>query len=156
MTNTLTNQEEIIGKVLKLFISQKGNSTRVVKEKLYLDSNGIRDDKFYNKDTNRSVLMSSLRSYHIAQDHNIVMSHGSLGENILMDYNPYNLLLGTKIKIGEATLEITQNCTLCKSLTQVDNKLPKVLKDDRGIFAKVISSGTISQNDKVILLKSED
>ena len=152
MHSTSINQEQTVGKVLELFISKKGSSSRVVREKLYLDSPGVVDDKFYNKDINRSVLISSLKSYNMAQEQNIVIEYGTLGENILIDYNPYNLPEGTQIKIGEVTLEVSQRCTLCKSLTKVDNKLPKILKDDRGIFTKVIKSGFIHQNDKVTLL----
>jgi len=152
MPTTLINQEQTVGKVLELFISQKGSSSRTLREKLYLDSPGVVDDKFYNKDINRSVLISSLKSYNMAQEHNIAIEYGTLGENILIDYNPYNLPEGTQIKIGEVTLEISQSCTLCKSLTKVDNKLPKILKDDRGIFTKVIKSGFIHKNDKVALL----
>jgi MOSC domain-containing protein YiiM len=72
-----------------------------------------------------------------------------LGENILIDYNPYDLPVGTKLEIGEVVLEISQHCTLCKSLTKVDNALPKLLKNDRGIFAKVVKSGNISLKDKI-------
>jgi len=152
MPSTLVNQEQTVGKILELFISQEGNSNRIVKEKLYLDSAGVIDDKFYNKDINRSVLISSLKSYNIADENNISISYGALGENILMNYNPYHLAVGTQIKIGEVILEISQSCTLCKSLTKVDKKLPKVLKNDRGVFTKVIKSGFIHQNDKITLL----
>ncbi|MEJ2414682.1 MAG: MOSC domain-containing protein, partial [Sulfurimonas sp.] len=56
-----------------------------------------------------------------------------------VDINPYSLIPGEKLQIGETLFEITQNCTLCKGLSSVNSKLPKVLKNDRGIFAKVIS-----------------
>ena len=152
MPNTEINQNQVIGKVLKLFISQKGSSTRIVRDKLYLDNGGVIDDKFHNKDINRSVLISSTKSYDMALENNISMDSGALGENILIDYNPYDLPIGTQVKIGDVTLEITQNCTLCKSLTKVDNKLPKILKDDRGVFSKVIKSGFIYINDSITLL----
>ena len=151
MTNILVNQEQIVGKVLNLFISEENSSTRRIKNKLYLDIAGVIGDKFYNKDINRSVLISSLKSYNIADENNISMKYGALGENILMNYNPYHLTEGTQIKIGEVILEISQHCTLCKSLTKVNTKLPKVLKNDRGVFAKVIKSGFIYQNDTVII-----
>jgi len=151
MPNTEINQNQVVGKVLKLFISQKDSSTRIVRDKLYLDNGGVIDDKFHNKDINRSVLISSTKSYDMALENNISMESGDLGENILIDCNPYNLPIGTQVKIGEVTLEITQNCTLCKSLTKVDNKLPKILKDDRGVFSKVLKSGFIYLHDSITL-----
>ncbi len=137
-----------IGEVLELFISKKSV------DKMLLDKKGVINDKFYAKDINRSVLISSIDSYKLAQDRDIELDYGQLGENILIDYNPYRLKSGARIQIGEAILEISQNCTLCKSLTKIDNKLPKLLKDDRGIFAKVIKAGEIKERDKIYLIKN--
>ena len=152
ISDTKNQHNQVVGKVIKLFISQANNSSRVLKKNLSLDSAGVLTDKFYNKDTNRSVLISSNESYNIALNHNISMEDGALGENILIDYNPYHLPVETQIQIGEVILEITQNCTLCKSLTKVNNKLPKILKDDRGIFAKVVTSGYIYIGDEITIL----
>jgi len=134
------------GKVLNLFVSKSALST------IRLDRDGVVDDKFYGKDVQRSVLISTIESYKLAQDNGINPALGSLGENILIDYNPYHLSVGSRIKIGNSILEITQHCTLCKSLTKVNSKLPKILKDDRGIFAKVIEDGIIREGDKLYIL----
>ncbi len=143
----ITNQNrKLVGNILELFISKKSTN------KILLDKSGIIGDKFYGKDINRSVLISTMESYKIAQDKNINLEYGLLGENILMDYNPYHLDTGKQIQIGEVILEISQICTLCKSLTKIDNKLPKLLKDDRGIFAKVIKAGEIKNRDRVYIL----
>jgi MOSC domain-containing protein YiiM len=106
-------------------------------------------DKFYEKDPNRSVLIASVDSYKIAKEKGVDASFGALGENILIDFNPYKLAIGTNIEIGETTLEISQHCTICKSLAKVDNSLPKLLKNDRGIFAKVIKGGLINLDDEI-------
>ncbi len=139
-----------IGKVSSLYYSPLSGRIRV--DSFDLDIKGIVNDKHYDKDIDRSVLIASLDSYVLANRHGIDIANGLLGENILIDYNPYHLIAGTKVKIGEVTLEISQPCTLCKSLTKVDNKLPKLLKDDRGIFAKVIKPGSIRESDDIYLL----
>jgi len=140
----------INGNVIKLFISVKDKG-RESKESIELDDNGVCGDKFYAKNTERAILLTSLDSYKIAQDHGIEAEFSSLGENILMDLNPYHLTIGDKIIIGEVILEITHNCTLCKSLSKVNAKLPEILKNDRGIFAKTLKHGTIKINDKIII-----
>lgn len=145
---------ENVGKILKLFISIKdenGETKSIEKDKISLDSEGVLNDKFYAKDPHRSILLSSIESYRIAQENNLEMPYGSLGENILMDYNPYHLQVGDQIKVGELTLEITQNCTLCKGLSKVDSKAPKLLKEHRGIFAKTVTDGTIKIADTVYI-----
>jgi MOSC domain-containing protein YiiM len=138
------------GKILELFYST--NDGRVNTSKLSLDTKGVLEDKFYNKNIQRSVLIASQESYQLALSHGIDAPYSSLGENILIDYNPYHLKPGARLSIGDLVLEISQNCTLCNSLSKVDKKLPKILKDDRGIFAKVINSGTIQKGDSIYLI----
>ncbi len=139
-----------VGKILELFYSTtKG---RVSTSQLTLDKKGVIEDKYYDRDIQRSVLIASEQSYKLARSHGIKASYGVLGENILIDYNPYSLSPGTRIEIGSLVLEMSQNCTICNSLAKVDARLPKLLKNDRGIFAKVISSGTINKGDNIYLL----
>ena len=141
-----------VGKVLAFFISEKGHKERTQKSEILLDKNGVLGDKFYAKKVERSVLLTSYSSYTLALEHNISMEFGTLGENILIDYNPYHLLPGNKVKIGEAVIEIVQNCTICNHLSIVDKALPKLLKDDRGVFVKVVEEGRVNKGDKVYLL----
>ena len=139
-----------VGKILELFYSTVDG--RVNTTALVLDEKGVIEDKYYDKDTQRSVLITSLDSYKLAAKHDIDVPYSALGENLLIDYNPYHLRPGAKLVINDLELEISQNCTLCKSFAKVDVRLPKLLKDDRGIFAKVTSSGTIHKGDNIYLL----
>ncbi|MFT7002942.1 MAG: MOSC domain-containing protein YiiM [Sulfurimonas sp.] len=141
------------GSVLELFISVKGYENRFEKDKLILDEQGVQEDKFYAKNTQRAILIASIDSYEIASLNGISAPHSSLGENILVDINLYHLVPGNRLEIGNTLLEITQNCTICNSLSKVDSALPELLKNDRGIFAKVINSGTINREDSINILK---
>ena len=143
---------ESFGTVLELFISinSVGKENR---DEILVDENGILEDKFYAKGADRSILITSLDSYLLAKKSNIDMDYGSLGENILVDINPYGLNAGDIISFGDIELEITQNCTICNSLSKVDAKLPSVLKSDRGIFAKTLKSGKIRKGDVVKIVK---
>jgi len=134
------------GKVLQLFITKNDtNKTKETPQTIQIDAQGVVGDKFYAKDLERAILITSLQSYQLTQDNGIEIERGSLGENILIDVNPYHLVPGERLTIGNNILEITQNCTLCKGLSSVNTKLPKLLKNDRGIFAKFVSgSGVIS------------
>ncbi|WP_457746071.1 MOSC domain-containing protein [Sulfurimonas sp.] len=139
------------GKVLKLFITQNDEKkTRKEIQEISVDENGIIDDKFYAKNQQRAILITSIYSYDLTKENKIDITHGTLGENILIDINPYHLLPGETLTIGDTVLEITQNCTLCKGLSTLNSKLPKLLKNDRGIFAKVINgASSIKTSDKV-------
>lgn len=135
-------------KVINLFVSTK-ESGRESRESIDVEPNGIVDDKFYAKDLNRTILLSSLDSYTMAKESGIDVDYGLLGENIIVDMNPYHLTSGEKLTIGDLQLEITQNCTICNTLSKVDKRLPKLLKTDRGIFAKALNSATIKIGDSV-------
>jgi len=136
-----------VGKIIELFYSTKEG--RFNPPSLTLDEKGVNKDKFYDKNVQRSVLIASLDSYILAKEHGIDAPYSALGENILIDYNPYHLTPGAQLQIGSLVLEISQNCTLCNSLAKVNSKLPKVLKNDRGIFARVIKEGVIKKGDIV-------
>jgi MOSC domain-containing protein YiiM len=140
-----------VGNIISLYRSTTNG--RISTNKMRLDTKGIIDDKHYGQDLNRSVLLVSIVSYTIAKENGIDLSYGSLGENILIDYNPYHLETGKRVRIGdELILEISQHSTLCKSFAKLNSKLPKLLKDDRGIFAKVINPGSIKDGDTLYLL----
>ncbi len=140
------------GKILKLFTSTSGNSKRDEHKELILDEKGIIGDKFYDKNLDRSILLTSTESYQLARSNQIKINFGELGENLLIDYNPYHLPTGTQLKIGDVILEITQNCTICNHLSKIDKKLPKLLAHDRGIFVKVTKGGKLQLGDPIYLL----
>ncbi|HHD79126.1 MAG TPA: MOSC domain-containing protein, partial [Epsilonproteobacteria bacterium] len=58
-----------VGTIITLFISQEGTKGRVEKETLSLDEKGITSDKYYNKDIQRSILITSIQSYALAEEH---------------------------------------------------------------------------------------
>jgi len=141
------------GSVIELFMSVKGQENRENKEQILLDEKGVVGDKFHGKNIERSVLITSIKSYDLALSKGIEMPFGSLGENIMIDIDPYALSSGDKIEIGNVVLEITNNCTICNGLSKVDSSLPKLLADDRGIFAKTIQGGYIRKGDVANILK---
>jgi len=140
-----------VGKILSLYITTRDNTHPTQTRLLTLDEKGIVDDKHYNRNIERSILITSIESYRLVQENRIEMHYSALGENILMDYNPYRLPIGTQLHIGNTLLEISQPCTLCHHLGKIDKKLPKLLKENRGIFAKVIQSGSIQKDDSIYL-----
>ena len=143
-----------LGSIVTLFISKKNFEDRIKQSELIVDKDGAFIDKFYGKNISRSVLITSLNSYQIAKQNDIDISYGQLGENILVDFNLDMLKLNMKLKIGEVILEVTKQCTMCNSLSKIDEKLPKLLEHDRGVFVKVINNGIINQNDIVESLEN--
>jgi MOSC domain-containing protein YiiM len=141
-----------VGKVISLFISSSEKKVRLAKTFFSLNPQGIPEDKYYNKDSQRSVLIATIESYELLNTYDIRIPYGTLGENILIDYNPYHLPPGTQLKIGSTVLEISQNCTICSHLSSIDKRVPTLLEHDRGIFAKVIIKGEIKVEDTIVIV----
>ena len=135
------------GNIISLFISKKDFVDRIKQSELIVDQDGVFIDKYYGKDINRSVLITSLKSYEIAKQNNIKINHGQLGENIIVDFDLNMLKSNMRLNIDGVVLEISQRCTMCNSLLAIDDKLPKLLEHDRGVFAKVINEGIIKEGD---------
>jgi len=144
---------EILGKIIALFISKEKDDGRINQSELGVDEEGVFIDKFYGKDKIRSVLIASVTSYDLIKKQGIEVQYGELGENILIDFDLSLLKVGTQIQIDEVILEITQNCTICNHLSKIDTRVPKLLKNDRGLFAKVITGGLIKIDQQIKFLK---
>ena len=140
-----------LGSVVALYTTTPHKET-LEHQEISLDLKGIIGDKHYGKDTSRSILISATKSYEMTKvSLGVTMPQGYLGENLLFDFDPYDLPVGTQLHIGSAVLEITQNCTLCNHLSELDKRIPKLLRHDRGIFAKVTRPGTIQKTDPIYL-----
>ena len=141
---------QVIANVLALFMTDLHKQTISCK-KIILEKEGIIGDKHYGKELSRSVLITSTYAYDLLLQEKINASFGALGENIVIDYDLHRLKPGDKLVLGEVILEIAQNCTLCNHLSKIDKRVPKLLRDDRGIFARVVKGGELHLHDEVRL-----
>jgi MOSC domain-containing protein YiiM len=138
-----------IGKVLNTFSATKESSglPRPTVENLNLIKDyGIENDKFAGKKLDQTVMIVGTKSYEIALQNGINLEFGCLGENILLDFDPHGLEIGTNLIIGDSIIEITQVCTVCNHLAVFDENLPILLKGHRGVYCKIIKSGNISKD----------
>jgi len=150
----------ILGNALSLYIAPVGTSgIREARNTIEVKENfGVIDDKFAGnaKKIDRSVMIVGTMPYSMAKEAGIDLPDVALGENILLDFDPHTLEIGTQLAIGDAILEITSACTLCSHLTQYHKDLPKLILKHRGIYCKIIKSGIISKNSTVTLLREKD
>ena len=141
---------KILGKVLHTYTSSKIG--RIEENEISVDENGVINDKYYKKNPNRSILISSISSYDLVKKNNINIEYGSLKENIILSFDIYELNAGDKIQIESVVLEILENCTICEQLKTIGDVVPKLLEKDRGIFVKAVQSGIIKNNSLVYRL----
>jgi len=145
---------KILGKVLSIYIAPIGTSgVREKRDAIVVKKDfGIEGDKFANsEDKDRLIMLIGKNSYDLAKSHNIDIPDVALGENLLLDFDPHTLESGDVIDINGALLEITRECTLCKHLSKYNSKLPKLLLNRRGIYAKIVKGGVIKVDSTIEL-----
>ncbi len=142
-------KENELGKVLEIFSASKGSSglpRPKVEELLLIEGHGIDNDKFAGEELHKTVMIIGLKSYEMAKENGIDLKRGSYGENILFDFDPHLLNISQRLQIGDTILEITEKCTLCNHLSVFGAKLPKLIKNHRGLYCKIIKGGVITKN----------
>lgn len=145
-----------IGKVLDTFsadINSKGLPRPKVDFLELKEGYGIINDKFAQKDLNKTVMIVGINSYDLAKQFDVNMEFGSLGENILLDFDPHQYEVGTIFQIGQSQIQIMENCTICNHLSVFGKDLPILLKKCRGLYCKIITSGKITKNDTAFIVE---
>jgi MOSC domain-containing protein YiiM len=56
---------------------------------------------------------------------------------------------GTRLRMGDAVLEITQSCTPCKHMDDIREGLRTALQGQRGMLARVIQGGELRVGDAI-------
>ena len=81
------------------------------------------------------------------------LKFGDFAENITTEgIELFTLPIGTRLKVGECILEVTQIGKKCHSGCQIKTITGDCVMPREGIFAKVIEEGTIFVNDNVTIL----
>lgn len=110
---------------------------------------GVEGDRHFGKHPDRAVLVAGVVSYARARQAGIQLPYGALGENLLVDFDPHLLGEGCHLRIGTVVLELTTVCTVCDSLSVFDRRLPKLLYNQRGLYARVLQGGVVQVGDAV-------
>ncbi len=110
---------------------------------------GAVGDRHAGRDPERALLVTSASTYDYLERQGIVLEHGSLGENIVVEgLIPEKLPEGTRLVAGEVVLELTGPCTVCSSLSVLDLRLPKLSYGRRGVYARVVRGGSLREGDR--------
>jgi MOSC domain-containing protein YiiM len=82
---------------------------------------------------------------------------GILGENITVEGVPVmRLMHGSRLRIGEAELEITGDRPACRELLEVHRDALKAMVGRTGKMARVVRGGTVRPGDPIELIGEID
>ncbi|MDB4349325.1 molybdopterin-binding protein [Omnitrophica bacterium] len=75
---------------------------------------------------------------------------GGFGENLTVSkLELTSLVIGTRLKAGEAILEVTKIGKTCKKPCGIYKRQGSCILPSQGVFARVIRGGVVSQNDAI-------
>lgn len=138
-----------------LCISEKKGTLKHEVDKVVLKINhGIVGDA-HAGDWHRQVSLLSVDSVNKLQSKiNFILKPGAFAENILIDSGIvlYELPIGTRLKIGTATCEVTQIGKECHQDCEIRKQTGDCVMPREGIFVKVIEEGEAIPGDKIIVL----
>lgn len=138
-----------MAKVISVNISDRKGVCKIpVKSIKLIKDYGIENDAHAGVN-NRQVSLLAVES--IRKFNNI--KPGDFAENITTEgIELYKIKIGTKIKIGEALLEITQIGKQCHKDCEIKKLIGECAMPKEGIFAKVLESAEIKKGDNIIIV----
>lgn len=139
-----------MGKVLGICVSEKrGTQKKEVNEAVLKENWGIEGDA-HAGDWHRQVSLLSFEKIEAFRERGADVDFGAFGENlIVVGYDLRRLPVGTRFRIGEAVLELTQIGKECHSHCEIYKKMGDCIMPREGVFTEVVKGGRIRKGDAV-------
>ena len=141
------------GKVLSINISEKkGTPKTKINPGLLIEDFGFEGDAHAGK-WHRQVSLLAKESIDKSQGLPTEgLCHGVFAENITTEgIELYTIPVGTKLKVGECIIEISQIGKECHEGCAIQKLVGKCVMPREGIFAKVIKGGKVYEGDDITL-----
>ena len=139
-----------MGKVLGICVSEKrGTQKKEVNEAILKENWGIEGDA-HAGDWHRQVSLLSFEKIEAFREKGADVDFGAFGENLIVEgYDLRSLPVGTRFRIGEAVLELTQIGKECHSHCEIYKKMGDCIMPREGVFTEVVKGGRIRKGDAV-------
>ena len=148
----MSEQEKVVGtgKVLAVCISEKKGvqKTEIPQGKLIEDW-GIEGDAHAGK-WHRQVSLLSFEKIEAFRARGAQVDFGAFGENLVIEGFDFRVIpVGTRFRIGEALLELTQIGKECHSHCAIYKVMGDCIMPREGVFTKVLRGGAVKPGDTV-------
>ena len=110
---------------------------------------GLVGDGHASSETHKQISLAGIESFkRLEKEEGLKLTPGSFAENITTEgVILFELEVGTKLRIGEVMLEVTQ-------IGKKKHSVPfRTMLPTEGIFAIVLEDGVIQKGDEIILVK---
>jgi MOSC domain-containing protein YiiM len=145
-----------MGKILSVNISEKkGVKKHNVTSSRALIDLGLEHDAHIGMEL-RQISLLAAESIEKIRNKGLNVSYGDFAENLTTEgIELYTLPLGTKIQVGKVVLlEVTQIGKICPKPCAIFYAVGDCVMPKEGIFARVLSEGTIKIGDELIICEN--
>ncbi|MGN1141966.1 MAG: MOSC domain-containing protein, partial [Oliverpabstia sp.] len=144
------------GKVIGICISEKrGTQKTEIKEAEIVKGWGIEGDAHGGK-WHRQISLLSFEKIQEFREKGANVEFGAFGENLIIEgFDFRRLPVGTRFRIGDAILELTQIGKECHSHCEIYKKMGDCIMPREGVFTEVIVGGHIRVGDHVTRIEPE-
>lgn len=142
-----------MGKILSINVSKnKGEIKKPVSEVHLVKGYGIEGDAHFGFG-HRQVSLLSIFSLDRAREKNNELSFGDFAENFTVDIDLSTLSIGTRLKLGDSIICISQIGKECHAKCAVYEKTGDCIMPKEGYFASVEEGGIVRVSDTIEVIK---
>lgn len=146
-----------MAKLLGICISEKkGTQKHEVESARLIPNHGIENDAHAGK-WHRQVSLLNFEKIEEFRAKGVDVSFGAFGENLIIDeFDFRSLPVGTRFKIGDVLLELTQIGKECHSHCAIYHAVGDCIMPREGVFTEVLVGGDIKVGDEVVMIPPEE
>lgn len=143
-----------MAEVVSVNISEKKGTIKHEVDEINLKINhGIVGDA-HAGDWHRQISLLAEESIDKMRNMGLELKSGAFAENInTVGIELKTLPIGTRLKIGDTVIEVTQIGKECHSDCEIKNLTGKCVMPTEGIFAVVVKEGTVKKGNKIEILE---
>ena len=147
-----------MGKLLAVCISEKkGTVKKNIGTCRIIEDFGLENDAHAGSGRQVSLLSADqVEAFRERSKGVVELPPGIFGENLLVEgFDFKSFPVGTCFQIGEVLLELTQIGKKCHSGCEIMQRTGECIMPKEGVFARVITGGTVSVGDEVLCVPKE-
>lgn len=139
------------GKLAGIYVgSRKGEDKAPVESAELMADHGLRGDNHAGHAQNRQVSLFAIETLRELRNEGFEVSAESLSANLFTENIELDSLEpGARLRVGETVIEIVEARKPCRSITKINNRLPKRLFGRCGQLGRIAQSGVAQVGDEV-------
>ncbi len=108
-------------------------------------------------DWHRQVSLLSVSSIEKMRERGLDVQPGDFAENLTVEgLDVWKLPVGTRLRAGEALLEVTQIGKECHTGCEIFRQVGQCIMPREGIFAKVLKGGCVGRDDALVVVEERN